>query len=144
MADHTSARARTLEPLAVRVALIIALLSFAAADSVRADPPCWAPAHGYRAKHGGGDCGKHYRKQHKGKRHATGGHERNDRSDARRHDDGSESSISVGGLVGAAVGGYAGSKVGKGTGNVAATAGGAVGGYIIGQEVERRLSEPQR
>jgi hypothetical protein len=136
MLVHSLARSRTLEPLAVRVALVLALLTFAAADSVRAEPPCWAPAHGHRAKHGSGDCGKHHRKKHKGGYHGSGGHEGGHRSS------GTGDGISVGGLVGAAIGGYAGSKVGKGSGNVAATAAGAVGGYIVGQEVERQLSEP--
>jgi hypothetical protein len=139
MPVRSLARTHTLGPLAVRFALVLALFGFAAADVVRAEPPCWAPAHGHRAKHGGGDCGKHQRKKHDGRYHRSGGHEGTHRSSNSTGD-----GISVGGLVGAAVGGYAGSKVGKGSGNVAATAAGAVGGYIIGQEVERQLSEPGR
>lgn len=50
---------------------------------------------------------------------------------AGKRDDG----VSVGGAIGATVGAFLGSKVGDGKGRLVTTAAGAVGGYIIGENV---------
>jgi surface antigen len=87
----------------------------------RPGPPPWAPAHGYRRKHGetyvfpaglsGGRC----------RPDVLGG-------------------PTVGGLVGAAVGGLTGSQIGKGNGKLAATAVGTLLGFVIGQQVGSSLA----
>ncbi len=127
-------------------AVLAVLLSAGPAATVSADPPCWAPAHGHQAKHGGKKCGKHYKHKKHHKHHKHHGHDEhntyntyNTRNEyPEQRDRGSDSSgISVGGLVGAAVGGYAGSHLGGGKGKLAATAGGAVAGYLVGQEIEK-------
>ncbi len=74
-----------------------------------ADPPAWAPAHGYRAQFpdiDGGYC-----------------------------DRGLLSSQLVGIAAGGALGGLLGSKIGKGSGQLAATAAGVLLGAFIGNEV---------
>lgn len=48
------------------------------------------------------------------------------------------SNLTLGNVIGAAVGGYLGSHVGGGRGRLAATAGGAVAGYVIGGELGDR------
>ncbi len=120
--------------------LLSLLLSAGPAATVSADPPCWAPAHGPRAKHGGKKCGKYYKhhKRHEHNEYNTYNTYNTRNEYPEQRDRGSDSSgISVGGLVGAAVGGYAGSHLGGGKGKLAATAGGAVAGYLVGQEIEK-------
>ncbi len=80
-------------------------------------PPPWAPAHGYRSKHGGsaayappfgiglGQCNREV----------------------------------LGGLLGGAIGGYAGSHIGKGSGRTAAIIGGALAGVLIGGSIGRSM-----
>ena len=46
--------------------------------------------------------------------------------------DGSASRLNAGSLIGAAIGGLLGSQVGGGSGKLAATAAGTVGGFLIG------------
>ena len=50
----------------------------------------------------------------------------------------------MGGLLGAAVGGLAGAQIGKGTGQLAATAGGAILGGLIGMEAGKSLDKADR
>lgn len=50
----------------------------------------------------------------------------------------------VGGAIGATVGGLLGSQIGDGDGRVAATAVGAVGGYIVGQDVGHNYNSGYR
>jgi len=103
-------------------------LPVAAPVPAKADPPSWAPAHGYRAK------------QHKG-------HKRD-----YDHRYGNELFVSDGGflrcnrdVVGAIIGGGTGavfgSTIGKGSGRDAAMIGGAIlgmlSGYSIGQSLEK-------
>lgn len=114
-----------------RIILLVAALGltlpFAAPAPVKADPPSWAPAHGYRAK------------QHKG-------HKRN------YSRQGNELFVSDGGflrcnrdVVGAIIGGgtgaVLGSTIGKGSGRDAAMIGGAIlgmlSGYSIGQSLDQ-------
>jgi surface antigen len=133
-----------------------------------ADPPPWAPAHGYRAKHGGGEYECEYKKKFKKgkyeykekcKRRRKGRHGHDD--DYERHrvrvDHGAEDyrrqTSAVGipqgtchkevlvGLLGAAGGGFLGSKVGKGDGQLAATAAGTVIGYIVGSSLGRFMDD---
>jgi surface antigen len=95
-----------------------------------ADPPPWAPAHGYRAKH-----------KHK--------HKDDDRVvyvvpygiEQGQCDRGLVSSEVVGGVLGGAVGGVAGSQIGKGKGKTAATIGGTIIGVLVGASIGRSMDE---
>ncbi len=83
------------------------------AEPVLADPPPWAPAHGYRSQFadiGGGTC-----------------------------DRGLMSSEFLGGAVGGALGGFLGPKVGKGSGQLAATAAGVLLGALVGSSIGRSM-----
>jgi surface antigen len=103
-----------------------------------ADPPPWAPAYGYRAKHD---------HKHKYK------HKHDDDDDDRvvyvvpygiehgQCDRGIVSSEVVGGVIGGAVGGVAGAQFGKGKGKTAATIGGAIVGVLVGASIGRSMDE---
>lgn len=111
-------------------------VALAAPPPAYADPPPWAPAHGYRAKH-----------DHKHK------HRHDDDDDDRvvymvpygidrgQCDRGIVSSEVVGGVIGGAVGGVAGAQFGKGKGKTAATIGGAIVGVLVGASVGRSMDE---
>lgn len=120
-----------------RLAAIAITVGFAAAtiSPAWADPPPWAPAHGYRAKHGHG-------------------HHRDDDyryRDGRGHDYGNlfvpRGSVFqcnrdvIGAILGGAAGGIAGSNIGEGKGRIAATIGGTIlgllGGHAIGESIDR-------
>jgi surface antigen len=105
----------------------VALLSPPAA----ADPPPWAPAHGYRAK----KKGKHKRAYRE--RRALPPGLQGGRCRASMFD-----SATVGTLIGAAAGGYAGSHVGKGDGKLAATAIGTLLGALVGHQMGASLARP--
>lgn len=97
-------------------------------DSAMADPPPWAPAHGYRAKHGRGhDEVVVYRTPYGIER----GH----------CDRGIVSAEVVGGVVGGAVGAAAGSQIGKGKGQLAATAAGTIIGVLVGSAIGRAMDD---
>jgi surface antigen len=124
------------------LALIVAMGLAVPALPAFADPPPWAPAHGYRAKHD-------HKHKHK--------HDDDDDDDDRRivyvpydaaygidHgqcDRGLVSSEVVGGVIGGAVGGVAGAQFGKGKGKTAATIGGAIVGVLVGASVGRSMDE---
>ncbi|SMF16387.1 Surface antigen [Tistlia consotensis] len=111
------------------------------AGSALADPPPWAPAYGWRAKHGG-----HHRDRDDWDR---------DRGRqvvvverpilVRPHDRVVSCDRSllagdnqlVGQILGGALGGLAGAQIGSGNGKLAATAGGAVLGLLVGGEIGR-------
>ncbi len=101
-----------------------------------ADPPPWAPAHGYRSQHGGKAKGKDkhtYRHEGAARYESTGR--------ALGIPEGTCHRELLGGLLGGAVGGVLGSRVGKGDGQLAATAAGAVAGYIIGAAIGRSMDQ---
>ncbi len=115
-----------------------ALTVFAVADiaPALADPPPWAPAHGYRAKK---------EKKHKRDRDydnevavyvlppmIAGGVCNPSASTSR----------TVGLILGAAAGGYAGSRFGEGNGKLATTAFGVFVGGLIGRELGSMYSGP--
>lgn len=97
--------------------LLCAVLALLLAGPSYADPPPWAPAHGYRAKHGHAlyvlpvGLRAHY-------------------CQAALFDQ-----STAGGLIGAGLGALAGAHVGDGRGKLAATALGTLVGYVIGREV---------
>lgn len=108
-----------------------------------ADPPPWAPAHGYRAKHKHRDHDRGHRR-----------HDDDDDDDERRVvyrvpygidlgqcDRGIVSSEVIGGVIGGAVGGVAGAQIGKGKGKTAATIGGTIVGVLVGASVGRSMDD---
>ncbi len=110
----------------LRKALIAATLATTAlpAASAFADPPSWAPAHGYRAKHGGID----YRRTDNGIRYWRG-------EDGRYHCRRSDGTTGL--LVGAALGALLGRAVDTDGDRVVGTIVGAAAGALIGREIER-------
>jgi surface antigen len=132
-----------------------------------ADPPSWAPAHGYHVRHGDGDYHR---------RHASDD-DRWDRGDGEDHwerrsderqierpdEDGAAplpwsaehgpsryiqqghcNRAAVGTVIGGALGGVLGSQVGKGDGRTVATIAGAVAGMLIGNAVGRSMDEADK
>jgi surface antigen len=114
---------RSVELLAVAVCLSAVVPSL-----TYADPPPWAPAHGWRRQHDShytGYTGKKWDRDYG----IVGG--RCDRQ-------------AVGAVLGATVGGVVGSQVGKGSGRIVATVLGAVIGGVIGAEIGRDLDGADR
>lgn len=93
-----------------------------------ADPPSWAPAHGWRQKHD---------PQYAGYSGRQWDHDYGVRS-------GSCNRAEIGAVVGAVAGGAIGAQVGKGDGRAAAIAVGAVIGAVIGADVGRRMDSTDR
>ena len=96
-----------------------------------ADPPPWAPAHGYRMKNKAKGGGKHRRTQVQVEQIAipidlT-------LSACNRQD--------IGALLGGAIGGVLGSQVGGGSGQTAATIGGTIIGVIVGGSIGRTMDD---
>src|SRR3546814_11362231 len=99
---------------------VLAAVAFAAPAA--ADPPPWAPAHGYRAKKGGPTFVVQLPPV------LRGGRCQSDLLDKE----------TAGGLIGAAAGGLVGSQIGSGKGKLAATAIGVLVGAVLGREVARK------
>lgn len=93
-----------------------------------ADPPPWAPAHGWRKQHDPDYVGYTGRKWDNDYG-VVGGH---------------CNRVAVGAVVGGAVGGVIGSQVGKGNGRAVATIAGAVLGAVIGASIGRNMDETDR
>lgn len=93
-----------------------------------ADPPSWAPAHGWRKKHD-----PYYE--------GYSGREWTDDYGVRS---GSCNRSQIGAVLGAVAGGAVGSQVGKGDGRTAAIAVGAVIGAVIGSDIGRRMDKADR
>ena len=124
-------------PTAVHVTIALLLLSWLVAVPVAlADPPPWAPAHGYRAKKGKGHGGK-------------GKHHRDDSFVERPYaaeggfgiDLGTCNRERLGQILGGAAGGAAGSTVGKGDGKTVAVIAGTVVGFIIGGSIGQAMDQ---
>lgn len=116
--------------LAFSVGLPATLLDTPFIGTALADPPPWAPAHGYRAK------GKHKNK----------GRHRGVYTQAYRAPDvgipsGSCNRDVIGAIIGGAAGGYAGSRVGSGDGKLAATVAGTLLGLLVGGSVGRSMDQ---
>lgn len=93
-----------------------------------ADPPSWAPAHGWRKKH------DPYYEGYSGRQWD---HDYGVRS-------GSCNRAEIGAVIGAVAGGAIGSQVGKGDDRPAAIAVGAVIGAVIGADIGRRMDKTDR
>ncbi|HEX7967134.1 MAG TPA: RT0821/Lpp0805 family surface protein [Stellaceae bacterium] len=135
----------SLRATAAAIALLFAAASWPAAPAL-ADPPPWAPAHGWRDKHDRDD--DHWRE----KRH---GHHRDDDDD----DDyrvaappavvampyGLDQRVCyrdmIGAALGGATGGLIGSNIGKGKGRTVATIGGVLTGLFVGGSIGRNMDQ---
>lgn len=111
-------------------ALAVAFVATTLAPAL-ADPPPWAPAHGYRAK----DKHKHKKK---------GRHGRQDLVVAAPTFDidlGRCNRELLGGLLGGIAGAAAGSQVGSGSGQKVAIAGGTILGFLVGGSIGRSMDQ---
>lgn len=126
MNRHSASGQSRFAALIVGAALALSVMS---PESGYADPPPWAPAHGYRAKH------KHKHDEDRVVYAVPYG------IDQGHCDRGLVSSEVVGGVIGGAVGGVAGSQIGKGKGNTAATIGGTIIGVLVGASIGRDMDE---
>ena len=151
-------------PLPLLVAgLLTALLLFGAAEPLLADPPPWAPAHGWRAQQG--EYGRQYQKQGKYKKYKKGKYKKykkgkykkykkGKKHSRRRHDEpdlvyappidfvrGRCQQEVLGTLLGGAAGAAVGAQVGKGDGNTVAIIGGTIIGLIVGGSIGRSMDE---
>ncbi|WP_340149208.1 RT0821/Lpp0805 family surface protein [uncultured Sneathiella sp.] len=118
----------------LRTAMVPMLaLGFVAADiaPVKADPPPWAPAHGYRDKQ---------MKKGKGKKN-KGYYAAPVATVPFGIDVGECNRELLGSVLGATVGGVAGSQIGKGDGKLVAVAGGTIIGYLLGGAIGRSMDE---
>jgi len=114
------------------------------APAAVADPPSWAPAHGYRNNHGGYRFSRKYhhqqrrhRRRHEVQRTVYVSRPVHDHY-SHRHSQQSDVSISPtlgGAIVGALLGGLGGSQIGSGSGRTAAIVGGIAAGAVIGGSV---------
>jgi surface antigen len=124
------------------------------APTAIAEPPSWAPAHGWRAKHGH-DHG--HRHKHKRKYEYEVEREYEYEYDDDYYEDRRRAPIYGGGgdflrcnrdlagqIVGGAVGAAVGSQFGKGDGQLVATGAGALIGVLLGGEIGRRLDAKDR
>ena len=118
-----------------------------------AEPPSWAPAHGWRAKHGH-DHGHHHKHKRKYEYEVEREYEYEYDDD---YDDRRRAPIYGGGgdflrcnrdlagqIVGGAVGAAVGSQFGKGDGQLIATGAGALIGVLLGGEIGRSLDAQDR
>ena len=141
--------------LGVGVLLVLAgALLCLAVSPVAADPPPWAPAHGWRAGHGKHEQRHRYRDDHVRyewrERHRGHGDEYRERVEYRRA---TEPTLSRApdsrcgfftGLVGAAAGGALGAQFGGGDGQLATTAAGTLLGYLVGSGIGRSMDYADR
>ena len=140
-----------LSVLATALAAALVTLPLAAPAAV-ADPPRWAPAHGYRHFQGYG----HRKYQYKARRHERRYFRRHHHEvrrtvyvsrpahDHYRHGHGQGSDLSIsptvgGAIVGAVLGGFGGSQFGSGGGRTVAIVGGAAAGAVIGGAIGQSL-----
>jgi surface antigen len=115
--------------LAAALALCLGA-SLAAAPPTLADPPDWAPAHGWRAKQAHKHKYKYKEREHYYYK------ERDSYFRCRSEE--------LGTLLGAAAGGAIGSTIGDGSGRTAAIIGGVVLGAILGNTIGRDLDRVDR
>jgi surface antigen len=127
-----------MEPKFVKVWHVLAVLFVAVCFTVSdlgpaaADPPPWAPAHGWRAK-------QKHKQKHKYKNRAY----YDDRGYVAPFDldRGVCNRQVLGGLIGGMTGAAIGSQIGKGDGNTAAIIGGTIIGMIVGGSIGRSMDE---
>lgn len=114
----------------------LAAFTLSTALPAAADPPPWAPAHGYRAKHGDDGPGR-------GKGKGRGGRDRHDDSYVIPFGIGSGvcDREQLGAVLGGALGAGIGREIGGRDAGPAATLGGAILGAVIGGSIGRRMDD---
>lgn len=154
--QRVTPRARRPRALSLLAAgLFAALLPFAAAEPVLANPPPWAPAHGWRAQQG--DQGRQYYKpgkrqgKYKKGKYKKGKYKKGKRRGGYEPDvvyappidfgRGRCEQEVLGALLGGATGAAVGSQIGKGDGNTAAIIGGTIIGLVVGGSIGRSMDE---
>ncbi len=116
-------------PKRIAAAALIVACAVVWGAPASAEPPPWAPAWGYRAKHKGKGKGKNkHRIQQAYVPPYVIGLGRCNRD-------------LIGGLVGGAAGGLAGSQIGSGKGQLAAVAAGTLLGFLVGNSIGRSMDE---
>ncbi len=114
--------------------LIGAIVALAAPPAIYADPPPWAPAHGYRAKN------KHKQKfKARYQQYDETAYVQSTRDYGIAHSTCNREA--VGALIGGAIGGVAGGQIGKGDGRVAAAVAGTIVGVLVGKSVGAHMDE---
>lgn len=124
------------------ITALLAAFMMANASVAYADPPGWAPAHGYRFKHEDDD---HWRREDR--RHHYQHRDRYADDDYKRGPAYSQFGSSqsycdrslLGGAIGAGTGAAIGTRLGKGDGRTVAIIGGAVLGAIVGGNIGRSM-----
>lgn len=134
--------------ITVMLSIMTFLLPILGNGNAFADPPPWAPAHGYRDKHHRDHDKKHgHDKKHK---HDKGDNEDEDqrsRGEAAKTvyvapygiDRGTCNREQIGQVLGGVTGAVIGSTVGQGKGNTAAIIGGSIIGVIVGGSIGRSM-----
>ena len=131
---HTSLLHRTRRS-GLALALIFGLAALPAVEAAYADPPPWAPAHGWRAKNKS-------KSKHKNKHQVVVVQPSYYDYAPTLGIDGGRCNLDViGAMIGAAGGGYAGSKIGKGDGKLAAVGAGVFLGALIGGVIGQKMNE---
>lgn len=92
-------------------------------------PPPWAPAHGYRAKHGYRHAGRYYEVTQE------------ELVQVPERGIGSCNRDILGALLGGAVGAAAGAQIGSGSGKTAATIAGTIIGALVGGNIGRTMDQ---
>lgn len=126
-----TAKRRRSPTRALAAVLAAALIATWSTAPVLADPPPWAPAHGYRAKHDEDKVAHHHRYYTKERLLIS----------PIGVDLGRCNREQIGMLIGGATGAAAGSTIGKGDGRTAAIIGGALVGLLAGGAIGRSLDK---
>ncbi len=103
-----------------------------------AEPPPWAPAWGYRAKHQGQGKGKGW-KQNRYGANQTGYNSQQAYVAPNGISQGRCNRDMIGGLMGGAAGGLLGAQFGSGKGQLAAVAAGTLLGFMVGNSIGRSM-----
>ncbi len=121
--------------------LLVALLTLAGTTEALADPPSWAPAHGYRSKDK--DRDKDRRRDRGGERYWVG-YSGTEYSRDFGIAEGRCNREQVGAVLGGVVGGVVGNQVGSRDNRTVATILGAAVGALIGAKVGRDMDDRDR
>ena len=116
---------------AAAAALIALFTSVWALEPAFADPPSWAPAHGYRAKHGKQKFNYRTERQYYEPVYAA----------PYDLDVGRCNKTLLGGVLGGATGAAIGSQIGSGDERTAAIIGGTIIGILVGGSIGRSMDE---
>jgi surface antigen len=135
MGKRTAARSIRARIKTATIAAVITLIGISwSLPEAAADPPPWAPAHGYRAKGKFKGKGKYKYKYKQGYSSAAPALPFGLASGTCNRD-------AIGAILGGVAGGAAGTQIGKGSGRTAAIIGGTVLGAILGGSIGRSMDQ---